>query len=42
MFVNDEDQLSVCQREIRMMKELNGHKNIVRYMAHTIKKQQTG
>lgn len=42
MFVNDEDQLAVCQREIRLMKELNGHKNIVRYMAHMIKKQPTG
>ena len=40
MFVNDEDQLAVCQYEIKLMRELNGHKNIVRYKAHSIKRQQ--
>ena len=39
MFVNDEEQLAVCQYEIKLMRELNGHKNIVRYKAHSIKRQ---
>lgn len=40
MFVNDDEQLAVCQYEIKLMRELNGHRNIVRYKAHSIKRQQ--
>ena len=42
MFVNDEDTLENCKREINIMKELSGNKNIVRYMAHKVAKLPTG
>ena len=42
MFVNDEETLHGCKREINIMKELSGHKNIVRYMAHKVNRLQGG
>nr|XP_026693314.1 AP2-associated protein kinase 1-like [Ciona intestinalis] len=36
MFVNNKTDLEVCQREIDIMKELSGHKNIVRLLDATI------
>lgn len=42
MFVNDTETLEGCKREINIMKELSGHKNIVRYMAHKVTRLPTG
>jgi len=38
MFVNDEEDLKVCQKEIAIMKKLSGHKNIVRLYDAAINK----
>ncbi|XP_007895168.2 BMP-2-inducible protein kinase isoform X2 [Callorhinchus milii] len=32
MYVNDQHDLNVCKREVTVMKELSGHKNIVGYL----------
>ncbi|XP_041049075.1 BMP-2-inducible protein kinase isoform X1 [Carcharodon carcharias] len=32
MYVNDADDLNICKREVTIMKELSGHKNIVGYL----------
>ncbi|XP_046870660.1 AP2-associated protein kinase 1-like isoform X6 [Hypomesus transpacificus] len=36
MYVNDEHDLQVCKREIQIMKDLVGHKNIVGYLDSSI------
>ncbi|XP_061590207.1 AP2-associated protein kinase 1 isoform X2 [Cololabis saira] len=36
MYVNNEHDLQVCQREIQIMKDLVGHKNIVGYLDSSI------
>uniref|UniRef100_A0A8C7XTP9 non-specific serine/threonine protein kinase n=1 Tax=Oryzias sinensis TaxID=183150 RepID=A0A8C7XTP9_9TELE len=36
MYVNNVQDLNVCKREITIMKELSGHKNIVTYLDSTI------
>ncbi|KAK7830954.1 hypothetical protein U0070_018498 [Myodes glareolus] len=32
MYVNNTPDLNICKREITIMKELSGHKNIVGYL----------
>ncbi|CAN0052337.1 unnamed protein product [Lampetra fluviatilis] len=39
MYVNNEHDLKVCKREITIMKELSGHKNIVGYLDSAINAQ---
>ncbi|CAG0913135.1 unnamed protein product [Notodromas monacha] len=36
MYVNNEYDLHVCRREIKIVKELGQHKNIVKYVDHSI------
>ncbi|CAG5124358.1 unnamed protein product, partial [Candidula unifasciata] len=36
MYVNNESDLAVCQKEIKIMKDLSGHKNIIRYIDSSI------
>ncbi|XP_056593319.1 AP2-associated protein kinase 1 isoform X3 [Triplophysa dalaica] len=36
MYVNNEYDLQVCQREIQIMRDLNGHKNIVGFLDSSI------
>ncbi|XP_057176287.1 AP2-associated protein kinase 1 isoform X2 [Triplophysa rosa] len=36
MYVNNEHDLQVCQREIQIMRDLNGHKNIVGFLDSSI------
>ncbi|KAL2092624.1 hypothetical protein ACEWY4_012422 [Coilia grayii] len=36
MYVNNEDDLQVCKREIQIMRDLVGHKNIVGYLDSSI------
>uniref|UniRef100_U5EMV2 Putative ap2-associated protein kinase 1 n=1 Tax=Corethrella appendiculata TaxID=1370023 RepID=U5EMV2_9DIPT len=36
MYVNNEYDLSVCNREIKITSNLNGHKNIIGYVDHSI------
>ncbi|XP_024116046.1 BMP-2-inducible protein kinase isoform X2 [Oryzias melastigma] len=36
MYVNNVQDLNICKREITIMKELSGHKNIVTYLDSTI------
>ncbi|KAK7113192.1 AP2-associated protein kinase 1-like [Littorina saxatilis] len=36
MYVNNEKDLAVCQKEIRIAKDLSGHKNIIRYIDSSI------
>uniref|UniRef100_UPI00358E89AD AP2-associated protein kinase 1-like isoform X4 n=1 Tax=Myxine glutinosa TaxID=7769 RepID=UPI00358E89AD len=41
MYVNNDHDLMVCQREIAIMKELSGHKNIVAYLDSSINPQSS-
>ncbi|XP_005095146.1 BMP-2-inducible protein kinase [Aplysia californica] len=36
MYVNNDRDLAVCQKEIKIMKDLSGHKNIIRYIESSI------
>ncbi|XP_078660522.1 uncharacterized protein LOC144905049 isoform X10 [Branchiostoma floridae x Branchiostoma belcheri] len=42
MFVNNEHDLSIYKREITILKQLNGHKNIVPYVDSSINKSSSG
>ncbi|XP_066304657.1 AP2-associated protein kinase 1-like isoform X2 [Branchiostoma lanceolatum] len=42
MFVNNEHDLSIYKREITILKQLNGHKNIVPYVDSSITKSSSG
>lgn len=41
MFVNNEKDLAVCKREISIVSNLNGHKNIIGYVDSAITLQET-
>ncbi|XP_059167493.1 BMP-2-inducible protein kinase-like isoform X2 [Physella acuta] len=36
MYVNNDRDLAVCQKEIKIMKDLSGHKNTIRYIESSI------
>ena len=36
MYVNNQRDLIVCQREINLLKELSSHRNIIKYVDHSI------
>ncbi|KAM4867247.1 AP2-associated protein kinase 1 isoform 6-T9 [Thomomys bottae] len=42
MFVNNEHDLQVCKREIQIMRDLSGHKNIVGYIDSSINNVSSG
>ncbi|XP_065785093.1 AP2-associated protein kinase 1 isoform X14 [Muntiacus reevesi] len=42
MFVNNEHDLQVCKREIQIMRDLSGHKNIVGYIDSSINSVSSG
>ncbi|XP_041442889.1 AP2-associated protein kinase 1 isoform X7 [Xenopus laevis] len=42
MYVNNEHDLQVCKREIQIMRDLSGHKNIVGYMDSSINSVSSG
>ncbi|XP_036291490.1 AP2-associated protein kinase 1 isoform X13 [Pipistrellus kuhlii] len=42
MFVNNEYDLQVCKREIQIMRDLSGHKNIVGYIDSSINNVSSG
>lgn len=42
MFVNNEHDLQVCKREIQIMRDLSGHKNIVGYIDSSINTVSSG
>ncbi|XP_075457433.1 AP2-associated protein kinase 1 isoform X9 [Ascaphus truei] len=42
MYVNNEHDLQVCKREIQIMKDLSGHKNIVGYIDSSINSVSSG
>nr|XP_054773420.1 AP2-associated protein kinase 1-like [Lytechinus pictus] len=42
MFVNNEQDLVVCKREIKIMSTLSGHKNIVPYVDSSITRSNSG
>lgn len=37
MYVNNEYDLKICQREIQIMRELAGHKNIIKYIDSSVR-----
>ena len=37
MYVNNEHDLKICQREIQIMRELAGHKNIIKYIDSSVR-----
>ncbi|KAG8440896.1 hypothetical protein GDO86_006580 [Hymenochirus boettgeri] len=42
MYVNNEHDLQVCKREIQIMRDLSGHKNIVGYIDSSINSMSSG
>ncbi|CAH2274730.1 AP2-associated kinase 1 isoform X8 [Pelobates cultripes] len=42
MYVNNEQDLQVCKREIQIMRDLSGHKNIVGYIDSSINSVSSG
>ncbi|XP_077119177.1 AP2-associated protein kinase 1 isoform X8 [Ranitomeya variabilis] len=42
MYVNSEHDLQVCKREIQIMRDLSGHKNIVGYIDSSINSMSSG
>ncbi|CAH1794694.1 unnamed protein product [Owenia fusiformis] len=42
MYVNNDQSLGVCKREIQIASSLSGHKNIIKYVDHSITKQNNG
>ncbi|CAG5116996.1 unnamed protein product [Candidula unifasciata] len=36
MYVNSDRDLAVCQKEIKIMRDLSGHKNIIRYIESSV------